>query len=98
MKYSPLLATAHIPSLTAIEKCALPTQICTGKAFFVYFNNREIVCENLSLPVRRNPHFGLRNYSSLQTASRPSSDRGLILMIKLPRINSGAQSRAVGII
>ncbi|GIY62511.1 hypothetical protein CEXT_449371 [Caerostris extrusa] len=38
--------------------------------------------------MRRNPHFGLRNYSSFQTASRSSSDRGLILMIKRLRINS----------
>ncbi|GIY07142.1 hypothetical protein CDAR_101291 [Caerostris darwini] len=76
------------------EECEVASQICPGKAFFVYLNNHETVCENLSLPMRRNPHFGLRNYSTLQTASRPSSDRGLILVIKRPRINS--EGRRVG--
>ncbi|GIY59146.1 hypothetical protein CDAR_242481 [Caerostris darwini] len=83
MKGSPLLANAHISSLSVLQL----SKYALAKPSSYILSIVKQFCENLSLPMRRNPHFGLRNYSSLQTACLSSSDRGLILVIKLPRIN-----------
>ncbi|GIY59151.1 hypothetical protein CDAR_242531 [Caerostris darwini] len=88
MKGSPLLANTHISSLSVLQL----SKYALAKPSSYIFTIVKQFCANLSLPLRRNPHFGLRNYSSLQTASLSSSDKGLILVIKLPRINTGGRA------